>query len=416
MSTIEFENGQQVEFDGDPTPEDVDFVAQQLGITSSTQRQERLGGELMEAQKESEKGLTGRFLKELPGETARAFLKQPAKLAVSGALTPIDIARQLGGGKPVEAELPFVGKTFQAEAQQRLEQGASALGTVGRAALEVPLAGAETLFLGKGISAAKRGVTALGQKRALGKALIKTAPKFTPTQEQAAKEAGRVFKTTFGKVKLQPSPKDIEVAESVKNLRLTGNPFKNINKIRNEIKDVDSQVQVGLSKNDTIFNLKQLRSQILKVKEESRVVFGTDKSLERTYTSVVDEMVRQANKNQKNLSGLLRARKNFDRIIEKKFPNIFNNLTTDAPRTNAVLDTRRAVNDFIANKLPQGNEFKMLLKKENLMFEAIKNIAAKSPRLGTSAVGRFLKRPIVKGAGLVAGGGLGVETIRRLTQ
>ena len=37
MAIIQFENGQEVEFDGDPTPEDVDFVAQQVGITPQVQ-------------------------------------------------------------------------------------------------------------------------------------------------------------------------------------------------------------------------------------------------------------------------------------------------------------------------------------------------------------------------------------------
>lgn len=34
MSTIQFDNGREVEFDGDPTPEDVEYVAQSLGIGS----------------------------------------------------------------------------------------------------------------------------------------------------------------------------------------------------------------------------------------------------------------------------------------------------------------------------------------------------------------------------------------------
>lgn len=400
MATIQFENGQEVEFDGNPTPEDIDFVAKQLGIGSREQRLEKLRGEVTEAEKESGKSVTRRFFEALPGEAAKAIFATPAKFALSGALAPIDIARQLGGGKPIEAP------TFQAEAQRRLEAGASPLGTVGRAALEVPLAGAETLFLGKGIS---RGLTALGERRALGKAIQKTAPTLTKAQEQAAKEAGRIFKTRFGRVKLQPSPRDIEVAESVKGIAVHRNPFRNIQAIRGQIKNVDAQVQQGLAQNDTIFNLKQLRSQVLKAKEESRVVFGTDKSLEKAYDSVVNEMIRQAQKNQKNLSGLLRARKNFDRVIESKFPKIFKDLVTDSPRTNAVLDVRRAVNEFIAKKLPEGNQFKALLRRENLMFEAIKNIAASSPRLGTSPLRTLGKRALQIGGiggGIVGGGAL----------
>lgn len=418
MATIQFENGQEVEFDGTPTPEDIDFVANQLGIISSQQRQEMLRGELGLAQQESQKGFAGRFAGELVKETGKALFKQPAKLAASGVLAPFDIFNQLGGGKPSDINLPFVGQTFQAEAQKRLDQGAGTLGTLGRAALEVPLAGAEALALGKGVQLAKKGITALGQKRALGKALQKTAPVLSKGQEQAAKEAGRIYKTTFGKVKIQPDARDIEIAETVKNVATSKNPFKNIQNIKGQIKAVDSEVQIGLQKNNTIFNLKQLKKTLGQSKEESRIIFGSDTTLEKTYDAVVDEMVRQAGKNQKNLSGLLRARKNFDRIIDKKFPKLFDNLISDSPRTNAVLDVRRAVNDFIGKKLPEGNQYKNLLRQENLMFEAIKNIAARAPKLGTTAAQRFLQSKLGKavkataiGAGIAGGAVAGTSAL-----
>lgn len=39
MSIVTFANGKSVNFNGNPTPQDIDYVAQQLGITSSTQSQ-----------------------------------------------------------------------------------------------------------------------------------------------------------------------------------------------------------------------------------------------------------------------------------------------------------------------------------------------------------------------------------------
>lgn len=41
MTKIRFSNGQVVDFDGDPTPEDVDYVAQQLGIKPDAPKQEQ---------------------------------------------------------------------------------------------------------------------------------------------------------------------------------------------------------------------------------------------------------------------------------------------------------------------------------------------------------------------------------------
>ena len=399
MSVIEFENGRKVEFDGDPTPEDIDFVAKELSITKRPD-QTALQEEITTTGQEAERGIGSRFLEELPQETIRAFLKNPAKLVASGLFSPFDVGRQMLGRKPIAAELPLIGKTFQAEAEERLQKGASSLGTIGRAALEVPLAGAETIGLGKGISLAGKGVSAFRGR--LSKTLQKTAPVLSSFKEQAAKEAGRVYKSFFGRVKIKPTPKDIEVGKTVQGLVNSRNPFKNILNLKQEIAKTDNLVGQGLQKNNVIFNQNQLQSKLLAAKEESRVVFGSDKALENTYNSVSDEFMRIVNKGDKNLRGLFEARKAFDRIIDKKFPRLFNDLVTDAPRTNAVLDIRRAANQFIADKLPAGNVYKALLHKENLMFEAIKNIAAKSPKLGTTPIGRLLKKPFVQ-AGLATG-------------
>lgn len=409
MATIEFENGKKVEFDGDPTPEDVDFVAKELGIGRggmSPENKARLRTEAQEAEQESQKGIGRRFLGELPKQTAKELLQKPAKLAISGALAPIDIARQTAGGKPISTELPFVGKTFQAEAEERLEKGASPLGTVGRAALEVPLAGAEALGVGKAAGA-------LRNKRLASQAIKKTAPVLNKAQEQIAKQAGRVYKSFFGKVKLTPSPRDIETAKTVEKLITSGDPFKNIERVRTAIAKTDNTIQQGIKKNNVPVYKNRLRIALLQAKEESRVVFGSDKMLESAYDSVVDEMMRQADKAD-DLSKLFQARKNFDSVIKQKFPKLFSNLTSDAPRTNAVLDVRRAANDFIANHLPKDSIFRTLLHKENLMFEAIRNIAARSPKIGTSAVGRFLKKPLVRyGAGAI-GAGTAFEAGRQL--
>ena len=401
MATITFENGQEVEFDGDPTPEDVDFVAKQIGIGRggmSPQNREKLKTEAVAAEQEAQKSTGGRFLKELPKQAAKELLQQPAKLAVSGALAPVDIARQAGGGKPIDAKLPFVGKTFQAEAQERLEKGASPLGTVGRAAVEVPLAAAKPLGLKKGVELLRRG----------GQAIKKTAPLLRGRKEQAAKEAGRVYTSFFGKAKLIPSQRDLEVAKSVEKIATSGNSFKNIARIKTAIGKTDEVIQKGIEKNNVPVYTNRLRTALVQAKEKSRVVFGSDKTLEGAYDSVVDEMMRQVGKiKTKDLSGLFQARKNFDQVIKQKFPKLFSNLTSDAPRTNAVLDVRQAANDFVASHLPKDSAFKVLLHKENMMFEAIRNIAARSPKLGTSAVGRFLKKPLVQAIGATTLGATG---------
>ena len=407
MATVEFENGISFEVEGEPTDEDIEFLGREA-VRMKGEKRATLQQEAAAAQQEAQKSTGRRFA----GELAKEVLRQPTKFAASAAAAPFDIARGVAGKLPFVGEIPGIGKTFQAEAADtagEIIEGRKPLTAALRPFAEVPLAAAEATGVGKGFGA-------LRDVRRGAQALKKTAPALTKAKELVAKEAGRVKKTIFGKVKLIPNARDKEVAESVKNIAVSRNPFKNINRIRMAIGKTDEVVREGIKKNDRTYNSDALHQELIKAKEQSRVVFGSDETLEKAYNSVVDEMMNQVEKVSKTaggveklkrntLSNLLQARKNFDKVIVQKFPRLFSNLTSDAPRTNAVLDVRRAVNDFISSHLPPQSEFRRLLHKENLMFDAIRNIAAKSPKVGTGTIGRFLKKPSVQiGAGIIGGG------------
>ena len=219
-------------------------------------------------------------------------------------------------------------------------------------------------------------------KQITKEALKVTAPALTKAEKQAALEAGRGLKGLF-KTTLKPSSDDLKVAKSIEGLVAKGTvkstkPLKSISSIRKEISKIDDQVIKALKDNDTPFNEKTLRATLNRVKEDSRVIFGSDKTLQNNYDAVVDEMVKHANKGKKNLSGLLQARRDFDRVVKQKFPNVFKNLGGDNVRSNAILDVRRAVNDFIAETLPTGNKYKGQMEQMSSMFTAIKNISART--------------------------------------
>ena len=177
---------------------DYDKLAAQFGgQVVGGQRASKVGNIAIEAnaaKEEAGKSVTSRFFSALPGAISDMFIKNPAKLAVSGAMAPVDIGRQITGMKPIVTELPFVGKTFQAEAQSRLDKGQNPLLAVGQSALEVPLAGLETIGVGKALAAAPRLLQTATQnvtrrfgqkladraeKKSLDYALELTAPKIT---------------------------------------------------------------------------------------------------------------------------------------------------------------------------------------------------------------------------------------------
>jgi len=217
------------------------------------------------------------------------------------------------------------------------------------------------------ISAEKAALRA--SERALQEALEITRPALTTAERQAAISAGR-GEMAQGAVRLAASAKDKAVAESVKDVvKLGASQVDNVNAIRQEIATVGAEVGTELAKHPAIFNESQLKSVLNKAKEASRVVFGSDKTLESAYDAVVDEMVRIANKYPKTLEGLWHARSEFDDVIESKFKNAFGE-AGDNTRKNAIKDIRRSINDYIADRLPKGNTYKDKLRRLTNMYEA----------------------------------------------
>ena len=256
--------------------------------------------------------------------------------------------------------------------------------------------------------AATRLETQLG-KQTLQETLDVIKPELTKIEKQAALEAGRgvvkakILPRRFETITLKPTAREVQMANVLDGVvKKSANAIDNIAAIDRTIARTAINVEEGLRGNNTIFNKAQLKSVLAATKEESRVVFGADKALQNNYNAVIDEMLKQAGKETGNLTGLLQARKNFDRVIDTKFPKLLSNPLGDSVRQNAVRDVRRAVNSFIEEKLPKDNLFRAKLREQNLMYDAIKNIAKKtSSAVDTPAVKRVMaalrQNPLVAG-------------------
>ena len=213
MPTVTFGTGQSVEFKNAPTQQDIEEVATKLGINKPSLEHgavkiQQLQEELGKAQQESNRGLLGRVARELPKETAKVLLQTPARFVASGALSPIDITRGLMGQKPIQANIPLLGQTFQGAAQARLDTGeempilgkSTPLKEIARAAVEVPLAGLETLGMTQII---KKGAGILGKalqaKKEAKRAEILAIP-INKVYKLAPEERTRYFQDKINKM------------------------------------------------------------------------------------------------------------------------------------------------------------------------------------------------------------------------
>ncbi len=218
------------------------------------------------------------------------------------------------------------------------------------------------------------------------------APELSKSEKIAAIEAGRGTQGTFGKTIIAPSKRDLQVAKAAEGIVSTKNGFvKNVVALKSEIKKEAQSTISHLEKNDAIFNVAQFRKHISSIERPPLVV--TDARLNNAYDLAQKKLLEFLSKQPKKLSGVLKARKEFDVWIEKSFPKIFDN-PNNAPLQTALRDMRISANDFVAKKLPVGSVFRNSLKRQNLLYEAIGNIADKNYKTINKS---FLQRnPAVK--------------------
>lgn len=272
----------------------------------------------------------------------------------------------------------------------------------------------------KGVQAAR---TALGAAKEAAPSLSRdfafeaATPKITQkTAVQAAKrgERGVTEPTLFkaGEFVLTPRQELIQKAVSPI-VQDAGSPIEATTRILTRIGELDARATKLVSEVNPIFNRNQLRTFLGKVKDENKLVFASDPQAEKIYDAAIDALVTEVK--QGNASSLFEARKAFDKLPAVR------KLLESAPagenlRRAAVLDVRRAANDFLEEIVPEGSEFRALLKEESLLFDAVENLAVKygKTELTKSKIRQMLdKVPIVKGIlANVLGGGVAGGIVR----
>lgn len=204
-----------------------------------------------------------------------------------------------------------------------------------------------------------------------------------------AAKKGTVEKSSiFKNREITVTNRDKEIAKSVEDVvSKKADPSENIAAIRDKIIRAEEPKTTLLEQSGVTVNKNDLANRLSQAKKNSEVVFGTDKTLESAYDSVVTEFMKLYKNEPDTLAGVLNARKKLDDVIERKFG--FDKLEGDNVRKNALKDVRMAANDFIAESLPEGNPFKSYLKEQSNMYRGIDRIAEK---IGQSSELGVLKR------------------------
>ena len=241
------------------------------------------------------------------------------------------------------------------------------------------------------------------------------SPKATTKVSERAISEGRVTEPgLLRSARIIPSTKDYRIADAVDDIVSSKNTvLQNNDAISRKVTEINAGVKQLIKDKKVPFNTNQLKSRLNAVRDESKLIFASDATAERTYDAVVDEFMRHVQK--KDTLGLFEARQVFDKV-----PAIKKLLDSEGLGENVkkqiVLDVRRAANEYIAALLPANNPYRSLLRQESLMIEAIGNIAEKNAKIiGKNKLQLLTAQyPILKwiiggtAAGVVGSAGVGV--------
>lgn len=406
----------------DPGSSDFSAASQSLsgskaGVSHSNTLLNSIGSAVQNAPDNSAIGETKNFGEALGSNLTDMFIKPAATFVKSALSAPIDIVRGLMGKAPLnEGKLQTIQSQFSDNAS-KVSQGtmsplsatATAVGqTVGGAADTLGAAEALDSKPVKAISDyVDKKIGSTTQKSAMKKALDVVTPDLTKGEKEAALAKGKgKAGGFFSKTTIAPDKKLLDTADAVNGIVKKGaTGAENISNVRKALSDEAESLKTQIKSVDHPYSFKELNAKMNAV-ESPISIKGT--AFERQIDAVKGAAMDIAKKNGGTISNLLDSRKEFDALVDKEYPNLYDK--ENAPMRNAITGIRNMMNDFIESNLPDNVSFKDSLNKQSLYYNAIDNIAGKTTgEIGTSKFGNFIKsaakNPLVRYGGSAIVGG-----------
>lgn len=383
-----------------------------------------LGGQAENAKKQATVGV----------QAAKVLFDPAIKFLGSAVRSPIDIVRSLFGKSPLSGKigLPSGGETqsiqsdFAQSTVPKVVSGeisplvatAGVVGeTAGGAADVLGAAGAikagTKLAQPLGDVLAKK-TLASAEQSALKKTVDIVSPKLTAKETAQAIAEGRGKPAgIFSKAKINPDQRLRDVAEATKGIVKGKDPIEDVNNVRSALSKEAESLSGKVKNVKQAVSDKGVKTWLDNV--EKPIEIKADPTQNRKFDITKNALLKLVDRNEKNVSGMLKARKEFDALVQREFPNIYDRV--NAPFRTSVTSMRNALNDAIESNLPDGFGYKESLKKQSLMYDAIDNISSKSvDQIGKTSIqqkiGGFVKKhPYITGAL----GGTAVERIVKKT-
>lgn len=144
---------------------------------------------------------------------------------------------------------------------------------------------------------------------------------------------------------------------------------------------------------------------------------GVDTQL-RQYEIARETALKIAKENGGKISGLFKARKDFDDYVDRDFPNLYDR--DNAPMRQAITDIRKVMNETIEQSLKgRGVNYSGSLREQSLLYDARDALASKArAERGTNSIQRFMQNNpktvgTLKNTGIFGAGAAGMNWLTK---
>lgn len=304
---------------------------------------------------------------------AKGVAKQAAKGAIKQAIGTGALEGAVTGG------LSGLGTSLEDQESGR-ETGKNILKGIATGGLVGGAAGALGGALSKtGRESIKASRAASKLKKAEKDVLSIVSPELNKAEKATAIASGRGTESgLFKGSKLLPTDREKEMSQALIDvIKPKKDLVSNVNATREAIGKEADEVIESLKDAQVSYSPESFKSSLGEI--EKPITLSGDDRLNKMYDLATDKFMKFIDKNDKDLSGLLKSRKEFDSWLEKQLPKVWED-TSVRPLHQALRDVRGAANEFIASRLPNGSPFLKSLRKQNLMYEAIDNMSDKAAK------------------------------------
>lgn len=231
----------------------------------------------------------------------------------------------------------------------------------------------------------------------------------------------------FQTAKPIPTRQEMESAANVADIVSPRNTMqKNYNLVHNAIGKEAKKLKSALDRSNVSFVVsdpyagnqnvfKPVLQNAIEELNKNTTLVGDSKKIAIGLVNKMNEFV---DANPATPSGLLEARKQFDKFVQAGKPKIFDqNIENGISAANSVI--RNTTNDFISQAVPDA-AVKASLARQSSMYRALDNIAPKAAKEASTAISRFgqkldkaipiknaVTRHIIEGSGLIGLAGAG---------